>query len=151
MDDRNFLFLRYEDMSRDELSTANRVYDFIQRPITRKLLKWIDESSKVHGTAGGAYSTVRNSTLTMTAWRHKITFTEVCLHFKPVGFIFHGIIFHGVIFQVNKIQREPNCKQFMKRVGYISLSDAKAMDSDDIPVFNEWRNSINATTAENTV
>ena len=83
VDDRNFLFLRYEDMSRDELSTANRVYDFIKRPMTRKLLKWIDDSSKVYGAAGGRYSTVRNSTLTMTAWRHKIIFTEVCLHFKP--------------------------------------------------------------------
>ena len=37
----------------------------------------------------------------------------------------------------------------MERVGYIPLTDAKAMDSDDIPVFNEWRNgySIDASTA----
>lgn len=77
IDDSKFLFLRYEDMSRDQLSTAKNVYDFIERPMSKKLLKWIDESTKVHGTVGGAYSTIRNSTLTMTAWRHKITFAEV--------------------------------------------------------------------------
>ena len=81
IDDSKFLFLRYEDMSRDQLSTAKNVYDFIERPMSKKLLKWIDESTKVHGTIGGAYSTIRNSTLTMTAWRHKITFAEVSYYF----------------------------------------------------------------------
>ena len=73
----NYLFLRYEDMSRDQLSTAKHVYDFIGHPMTEKLLKWIDESSKTHGTGIGDYSTLRDSILTMTAWRHKISFSEV--------------------------------------------------------------------------
>ena len=72
-----FLFLRYEDLSRDQLSTAKHIYDFIERPMSKKLFKWIHESTKVHGTTGGAYSTIRNSTQTMTAWRYKLTFAEV--------------------------------------------------------------------------
>ena len=73
------MFLRYEDMSRDQLSTAKHVYEFIGQPMSEKLLKWIDESSKTHGTGIGDYSTLRDSILTMTAWRHKIPFSEVKL------------------------------------------------------------------------
>ena len=146
IDDPNYLFLRYEDMSRDQLSTAKNVYDFIERPMSKKLLKWIDESTKVHGTSGGAYSTIRNSTLTMTAWRHKISFSEVKNIFSPIFGIFNLKI------KAEKVQNDPNCKKFMEEVGYIQLANENAMKSDDIAVFHEWRNSLkiisnNITTA----
>ena len=134
IDDPKFMFLRYEDMSRDQLSTAKHVYDFIERPMSKKLLKWIDESTKVHGTIGGAYSTIRNSTLTMTAWRHKLTFAEVSYLLRWN----YGI---KQIIQTSKIQNDPKCKEFMEKVGYIQLANEKSMQSDDISVFHEWKNS----------
>ena len=139
IDDSKFLFLRYEDMSRDQLSTAKNVYDFIERPMSKKLLKWIDESTKVHGTIGGAYSTIRNSTLTMTAWRHKITFAEVC-YYSLLNCVLKISTWNRKI-KADKIQNDPKCKEFMEKVGYIQLVNEKSMKSDDISVFHEWRNS----------
>ena len=96
-DDPNYLFLRYEDMSRDLLSTAKHVYDFIQQPMSKELLKWTHESELNHAnkkmrivslgkyrrpgseSVSDPYSTKRNSKLTMTAWRQKISFKEVTI------------------------------------------------------------------------
>ena len=44
-------------------------------------------------------------------------------------------------FKADKIQNDPKCKEFMEKVGYIRLVDEKSMQSDDISVFHEWRNS----------
>ena len=55
-------------------------------------------------------------------------------------------------FKADKIQNDPKCKEFMEKVGYIRLVDEKSMQSDDISVFHEWRNSpkifSNSTTIE---
>ena len=45
------------------------------------------------------------------------------------------------IIQASKIQNDPKCKEFMEKVGYIQLANEKSMQSDDISVFHEWRNS----------
>ena len=63
-------------MSADPLTTAKRIYEFIGHEIPAELLEWIEQSQKETGT-GGTYSTVRNSTATMTAWRKHISFENV--------------------------------------------------------------------------
>ena len=121
IDDPKFLFLRYEDMSRDQLSTAKNVYDFIERPMSKKLLKWIDESTKVHGTIGGAYSTIRNSTLTMTAWRHKITFAEVC-YYSLLKIVCWKFQLEIEKLRPTKFKMIPNVKNLWKKLDISSLS-----------------------------
>ena len=80
LDDPKFLFLRYEDMSMDPITTAIKVYEFINQPLPMKLFKWIEDSTKVKvSKLGMGYGTVKNSIQTMNAWRHRITFDEVCL------------------------------------------------------------------------
>ena len=76
MKDTNFLFLRYEDLSADLLTTAKHIYEFIGHEIPAELLTWIEQSQKETHT-GGTYSTIRNSTATMTAWRKYISFENV--------------------------------------------------------------------------
>ena len=79
LDDPKFLFLRYEDMSMDPITTAIKVYEFINQPLPMKLFKWIEDSTKVKvSKLGMGYGTVKNSIQTMNAWRHRITFDEVC-------------------------------------------------------------------------
>ena len=63
-------------MSADPLTTAKRIYEFIGHEIPTELLEWIEQSQKETGN-GGTYSTVRNSTATMTAWRKHISFENV--------------------------------------------------------------------------
>ena len=78
-DDPKFLFLRYEDMSMDPITTAIKVYEFINQPLPMKLFKWIEDSTKVKvSQLGLGYGTVKNSIQTMNAWRHRMTFEEVC-------------------------------------------------------------------------
>ena len=73
----NVLFLRYEDMSLDQMKTAKQVYSFIGEKITKKLESWIQQAMKQEGSNSGTYSTNKNSIKTMTAWRNKINFDEV--------------------------------------------------------------------------
>ena len=63
-------------MSADPVTTAKRIYEFIEHEVPVELLTWIEQSQKETGT-GGTYSTVRNSTATMTAWRKHISFENV--------------------------------------------------------------------------
>ena len=64
----------------DPITTAIKVYEFINQPLPMKLFKWIEDSTKVKvSKLGMGYGTVKNSIQTMNAWRHRITFDEVCL------------------------------------------------------------------------
>ena len=44
--------------------------------------------------------------------------------------------------KAEKVQNDPHCKKFMEEVGYIQLQNEKSMQTDDIAVFHEWRNSL---------
>ena len=53
--------------------------------------------------------------------------------------------------KVEIVQNDPNCRKFMEEVGYIRLEDEKSLRSDDILLFQDWKNthkilSSNATT-----
>ena len=80
--DKSIFFLRYEDMSSDPLSMAKKIYKFIGQVISNELVGWIVESQKISGQSGGTYSTVRNSTATMTAWRKNISYQNVSSIYK---------------------------------------------------------------------
>jgi len=77
LDNTSFFFLRYEDMSTDPVKTADNIYSFIGHDISDELASWIKSSQEATGASGGTYSTIRNSTATMTAWRKSISFDEV--------------------------------------------------------------------------
>ena len=66
-------------MSMDPITTAIKVYEFINQPLPMKLFKWIEDSTQVEvSQLGMGYGTVKNSIQTMNAWRHRMTFEEVC-------------------------------------------------------------------------
>ena len=53
--------------------------------------------------------------------------------------------------KVEIVQNDPNCRKFMEEVGYIHLEDEKSLRSDDILLFQDWKNTLkilssNATT-----
>ena len=91
--DNSIFFLRYEDMSSDPLSMAKKVYKFIDQVISNELIGWIVESQKISGQSGGTYSTVRNSTATMTAWRKNISYQNVSSVYRSLACV-------GTSFQV---------------------------------------------------
>ena len=63
----------------DPISTAIKIYEFIDQPLPMKLFQWIEDSTKVKvSQLGLGYGTVKNSIQTMFAWRHRMTFDEVC-------------------------------------------------------------------------
>ena len=66
----------------DPITTAIKVYEFINQPLPMKLFKWIEDSTKVKVSQDSqlrlSYGTVKNSKQTMNAWRQKMTFDEVC-------------------------------------------------------------------------
>lgn len=65
-------------MSMDPISTAIKVYEFINQPLPMKLFTWIEDSTKVTvSKLGMGYGTVKNSIQTMFAWRHRMTWDEV--------------------------------------------------------------------------
>jgi len=117
LDNTNFLFLRYEDMSMDPITTAIKVYDFISQPLPMKLFQWIRDSANVKvSEQGRGYGTVKNSKQTMNAWRQKITFDEVKF-----------------------VQEEPKCKEFMSKMGYLRVPDTGSLKSDDFKLFTDWK------------
>ena len=65
----------------DPITTAIKVYEFINQPLPMKLFKWIEDSTKVKVSQDSqlrmSYGTVKNSKQTMNAWRQKMTFDEV--------------------------------------------------------------------------
>ena len=105
-------------MSTDQMKTAKNIYSFIKQKIPPKLEKWIENAQKFEtGSAssgsGGTYSTRKNSTKTMTAWRNKISFEEV-----------------------EKIEKV--CGKFMDRVGYIRIDSIEKLKNENIPVFTQF-------------
>ena len=66
----------------DPITTAIKVYEFINQPLPMKLFKWIEDLTKVKVSQDSqlrlSYGTVKNSKQTMNAWRQKMTFDEVC-------------------------------------------------------------------------
>ena len=71
----------------DPITTAIKVYEFINQPLPMKLFKWIEDSTKVKVSQDSqlrmSYGTVKNSKQTMNAWRQKMTFDEVSSKFLP--------------------------------------------------------------------
>ena len=80
---RNVLYVRYEDMAADKMKMAKKIYKFIEQPLPTEVINWIKKSEKKKSD-GDRYSTNRNSTLTMTAWRNKISFQEVNIVYRSL-------------------------------------------------------------------
>jgi len=91
------------------MKTAKNIYSFIEQKIPPKLEKWIENAQNFDtGSSsgpGGTYSTKKNSTKTMTAWRNKISFEEV-----------------------EKIEKV--CGKFMDQVGYLRINSNSKLKNE---------------------
>jgi len=106
--------IRYEDMSSDPLTTAQTIYEFIGHLIPSELSDWIERSTS-ESASGGTYSTVRNSTATMTAWRKSISFE-------------------------NALAVQNHCADFMRLAGYNLVAKPIDLSNNSYPVFTKWNN-----------
>ena len=127
LSDRNFLFVRYEDMSAEPLHHAEKVYEFIGHQMPSDVRNWIVQNTNGSVNNQSTYSTGRNSTETMTAWRTSISIHDVSSLVKRPNPQF---------FQTLEVQQE--CADFMKIAGYqLVSSDANLADST-FPVYVDW-------------
>ena len=64
-------------MSAEPLSHAKKVYEFIGHQMPSNVKNWITENTNDSARNHKTYSTGRNSTETMTAWRQSISIHDV--------------------------------------------------------------------------
>lgn len=70
------LSIRHEDFAINPVDTAKSIYNFIGKPQTPHLLKWV--KSATDGSGGGSkFSTHRNTSDVITAWRSLLNLEEV--------------------------------------------------------------------------
>ena len=100
---------RYEDFAYHPEVTTRSLYSSLGMPLHDDVLRWLRKSTTRQAVMSKQYlySTVRNSTATAEAWRHKLPFPFVMI-----------------------MQSSADCQYVMRRLGYVdATSESMLLDS----------------------
>ena len=103
-------FCRYEDLSLDPFRVVKNVYDFVGLELTSEINDWLERNTHLSESTTrrqNPFSTKRNSTSAMQAWRKHLSFV-----------------------QVQNIQNM--CKETMEHFGYQTISSEMELNDTNV-------------------
>ena len=69
-----YLQVRYEELALSPIETVKKIYKFIERPATERVLRWIRTATRAGNS--GNFGTRRDSSKTVESWRSYLSFVE---------------------------------------------------------------------------